>query len=132
MPSQHRSVAGLWSRDWFVDRARTFGPATVAVIEQVLDRRVIEAQGYLDCQNILETLGKKNKQKLEAACQELVNMRGYPSYSTLKRLMSGIDSARQKPAPLKAAASNLVNTNAAAAELPDVYVRGADYYREGQ
>lgn len=132
VPHQHRGVDGLWSRDWFIDRARTFGPATVLVIEQVLDRRVIEAQGYLDCQNILETLGKKNKQKLEAASQELVNMRGYPSYSTLKRLMAGIDSDTKRPARVKAAASNLLNTNAATAELPDVYVRGADYYREGQ
>ena len=132
VPHQHRGVSGLWSRDWFIDRARTFGPATVLVIEQILDRRAIEAQGYLDCQNILETLGKKNKQKLEAACQDLVNMRGYPSYSTLKRLMAGIDSDSQKPTPVKPAASNLLNSNTATAELPDVYVRGADYYREGQ
>ncbi|MEI2641454.1 MAG: hypothetical protein V9G10_03745 [Candidatus Nanopelagicales bacterium] len=42
-------MSGLWSRRWFTDRAAAFGPATVAVIEQVLDRHEIEAQGYLDC-----------------------------------------------------------------------------------
>lgn len=46
--------------------------------------------------------------------------------------MAGIDSDTQKPAPVKAAASNLLNSKAATAELPDVYVRGADYYREGR
>jgi len=62
VPPQHRDVKGLWSRRWFTDRARSFGPATVQVIEQVLDRYEIEAQSYLDCQNILGALGK-NKQK---------------------------------------------------------------------
>ena len=61
VPPQHRDVSGLWSRRWFTDRAASFGPATEAVIGQVLDRHQIEAQGYLDCQNILETLGKRNR-----------------------------------------------------------------------
>ena len=38
-------------------RARSVGPATVTVIEQILDSQVIEAQGYLSCQNILDGLG---------------------------------------------------------------------------
>lgn len=46
VPAQHREVAGLWSRRWFIDRAGAYGPATVQVIEQVLDRHAIEAQGY--------------------------------------------------------------------------------------
>lgn len=132
VPPQHRDVDGLWSRRWFTDRARAFGPATVAVIEQVLDRRVIEAQGYLDCQNILETLGKRNKQKLEAACQELLNMGGFPTYSTLKRLMAAIDSDQQKPAPLRAAASTQKPATTAQSEAAGAYVRGADYYRDGR
>ena len=41
--------------------ARGFGPATVEVIGQILERLVIEAQGYLDCQNIFETLGKSKR-----------------------------------------------------------------------
>ena len=57
VPDQHRDVAGRWSRSWFIDKAARFGPATVAVIGQVLDRRAIEAQGYPDCQNTLEHLG---------------------------------------------------------------------------
>jgi hypothetical protein len=132
VPEQHRNVCGLWSRTWFLDRARAFGPATLEVIERVLDRREIEAQGYLDCQNILETLGKKDKQRLEAACQQLINMNGHPSYSTLKRLITGIHSDTQKPRPSRPAASNKKPVRFEEALPPDVYVRGADYYREVQ
>ena len=131
VPVQHREVSGLWSRRWFTDRAASFGPATVTVIEQVLDRHEIEAQGYLDCQNILETLGKRNKAKLEAACQQLLNVGAHPTYSTLKRLMAGIESDAQKPASLRAAASNRKNTPDPARQPPGVFVRGADYYAQG-
>ncbi|HQZ84180.1 MAG TPA: IS21 family transposase, partial [Actinomycetota bacterium] len=132
VPAQHRHVAGLWSRRWFTDRAGAFGPATVAVIEAILDRHPIEAQGYLDCQNILETLGKKNKQKLEAACQQLLNMGAHPTYSTLKRLTAGITSDQQKPPPIIPAASNRKNTADPTTEAPGVFVRGADYYAQGR
>ncbi|MEI6620778.1 MAG: IS21 family transposase [Actinomycetes bacterium] len=132
VPPQHREVSGLWSRRWFADRAGSYGPATVAVIEQILDRHQIEAQGYLDCQNILETLGKKNKQKLEAACQQLLNIGAHPTYSTVKRLMAGIGSDQQKPAPVRAAASNRKNTQDPQAQPPGVFVRGADYYAQGR
>ena len=131
VPAQHRQVPGLWSRRWFTDRASVFGPATVTVIEQILDRHVIEAQGYLDCQNILETLGKRNKAKLEAACQLALNARAHPTYSTLKRLMAGIEGDQDKPAPAAPAASNRKNTTEHGEQQPGVFVRGADYYAQG-
>lgn len=132
VPPQHRNVDGLWSRRWFVDRGAAFGPATVQVIEQILDRHQVEAQGYLDCQNILETLGKKKKQKLEAACQQLINMGGYATYSTLKRLMAAIDSDQKKPTQVRAAASNRKGTPTPEADAAGALVRGADYYRQGR
>ncbi|MEB0276808.1 IS21 family transposase, partial [Cryobacterium sp. 5B3] len=105
VPPQHRNIDGLWSRRWFTDRARSFGPATVTVIEQILDSQAIEAQGYLACQNILDGLGKNNRQRLDAACQELLNRHGHPTYTTLKHLMATIDSDAKKPKPLIPAAS---------------------------
>ena len=104
VPPQHQGIDGLWSRRWFTDRARSFGPATVQVIEQILDRHAIEAQGYLDCQNILSGLGKANRERLEAACQELVNNGGQASYTTLKRLMAAINSDAKKPRKITPAA----------------------------
>lgn len=138
VPPQHQGIDGLWSRRWFTDRARSFGPATVTVIEQILDRHQIEAQGYLDCQNILSGLGKANRERLEAACQELLNNHAQASYTTLKRLMAAINSDAKKPRKITPAASTRKRSTTAGAggaddgggfELgPDVYVRDASHY----
>lgn len=131
VPKQHQGIDGLWSRRWFTDRARSAGPATVMVIEQILDRQTIEAQGYLDCQNILSGLGRQNRQRLEAACQELVNRGGHATYTTLKRLMAAIDSDQKRPrAPIPAASTR--KRAASAPDGPDVYVRDASHYATGQ
>ncbi|MGL5857463.1 MAG: IS21 family transposase [Angustibacter sp.] len=145
VPPQHQGIDGLWSRRWFTDRARSFGPATVTVVEQVLDRHAIEAQGYLDCQNILTGLGKASRDRLEAACQELLNHHGQASYTSLKRLMAAINSDANKPRQITPAASTrkrstISGTGArdgddpggpgsAVSDLgPDVYVRDPSHY----
>jgi hypothetical protein len=129
VPPQHQGIDGLWSRRWFTDRARSFGPATVTVIEQILDRHQIEAQGYLDCQNILSGLGKTNRERLEAACQELLNNGGQATYTTLKRLMAAITSDAKKPPKITPAASTRKRSSSRGSELgPDVYVRDASHY----
>lgn len=129
VPPQHRNIDGLWSRRWFTDRARSFGPATVEVIEQILNRQKIEAQGYLDCQNVLSGLGKHNRERLEAACQELINRGGQATYTTLKRIMASIDSDTRKPQPRVPAASTRKRSGTVRFESsPDVFVRDASHY----
>ncbi len=130
VPPQHRNIDGLWSRRWFTDRARSVGPATVTVIEQILDAQTIEAQGYLACQNILDGLGNNNRERLEAACQDLLNRRAHPTYSTLKRLMAAIDTDAKKPRRVVPAASTRkrVSTVVFRDTIPDVYVRDASHY----
>ena len=128
VPPEHSHVNELYSRDWFLRRAAAFGPATVEVIEQVLDRHEIEAQGYLDCQNILSTLGKKNKARLEAACQEVVNRGAYPTYTTIKRVMGGITSdshAPRRPHPAPTAKSPSPPRKVVG---PEVFVRDPSHY----
>lgn len=134
VPKQHQDVQGLWSRKWFLDRARSFGPATIKVIEMVLERPKIQAQAFLDCQNILEGLGKNNRQRLEATCQQLLNQHGFPTYTTLKRLMASMNSDSKQAPPPQPAAPNTKKAPAATeiGEHIDVYVRGADYYQEGR
>ena len=97
------------------------------VIEQILDRQKIEAQGYLDCQNVLGGLGKQNRERLEAACRELINRGGQATYTTLKRIMAGIDSDTKKPRPVAPAASTRKRGSDVAAG-PDVFVRDACHY----
>ncbi|MDN5764000.1 MAG: IS21 family transposase [Microlunatus sp.] len=133
VPPQHQGIDGLWSRRWFTDRARSFGPATVAVIEAILDRHAIEAQGYLDCQNILSGLGKANRERLEAACQELLNNGGPGTYTRIKRLMAAINSDAQKPRKITPAPSTRKRSNATGSGVaddlgPQVYVRDATHY----
>lgn len=131
VPPQHRNIDGLWSRRWFTDRARSFGPATVQVIEQILDRHKIEAQGYLDCQNNLNGLGKHNRQRLEAACQELINRGGHATYTTLKRIMAAISSDADKPRPVTPAASTSKRGGSVAVAGSDVFVRDISHYEPG-
>jgi hypothetical protein len=103
----------------------------VDVIEQILDRHVIEAQGYLDCQNILSGLGTQNRERLEAACQELVNRRGHPTYTTIKRIMAGIEADADKPRSVTPAASTRRRGGEAPAG-PDVFVRDISHYATDQ
>lgn len=136
LPVEYRNVDGLWSREWFLQRARAFGPATTQTIEELLARRQVEAQGFLDCQNVLDTLGKRNKQRLEAACQQLIQAGVAPSYTALKRVMAVIDSDEKKPGKPRPAASSRkprfvpVESSEGASDAPSgAYIRGADYYR---
>ncbi|HJF13375.1 MAG TPA: IS21 family transposase [Enteractinococcus helveticum] len=130
VPQQHQGIDGLWSRAWFTDRARSFGPATLAVITQILDRHAIEAQGYLACQNILEGLGRKNRAVLEAASQQLLNQGGYATYSTIKRIMAAIHSEHDSPRPSIPAASTTKRQAVGGSQQlgPEVYVRDASHY----
>ncbi|MGR6902716.1 IS21 family transposase [Glutamicibacter creatinolyticus] len=128
VPPQHQKLGDLWSAQWFLDKARSFGPATMQVITLVLERRRIEAQGYLDCQNILDSLGRNNKARLEAACQQVLNLNMVPTYTTIKRVMGGLKTDAQAPVPRKAS----VNTSkpAGAVSTGQVYVRDGSYYQQ--
>jgi len=138
LPDEYRNIDGLWSRQWFIRRAQAYGPATVSVIEQLIDQRTLEAQGFLDCRNVLDGLGKHNKQRLEAACQQIIDTRVTPSYTTIKRVMAAIDSDTKKPAKSRPAASTRKSNvrfeethdaDSASGVPAGALVRGADYYR---
>ncbi|WPR66523.1 IS21 family transposase [Glutamicibacter protophormiae] len=126
-PEHHQQVQGLWSREWFVAGARAFGPATVQVITQILDRSKIEAQAFLACRNILSELGKK-KTLLEQACQELLNVNGYPTYTSIKRIMATLALAREQAAAVPPAPQNVKDLSGVK-DLPGVFVRDAQHYR---
>lgn len=127
-PKQHQDIHGLWSRQWFLDNARSHGPATVKVITQVLDRNEIEAQAYLACRNILTELGRRKKVTLEAACQELLKINGFASYSSLKRVMATLAAAKDEPATTGPAAQNTKNQEPAQGLL-GAFVRDAEHYK---
>lgn len=126
-PEHHQQVQGLWSKEWFLAGARAFGPATVQVITQILERSKIEAQAYLSCRNILSELGKK-KALLEEACQELLNVNGYPTYTSIKRVMATMAQAKAQSASAVSAPQNVKDLSGVQ-DLPGVFVRDAQHYQ---
>ncbi|KAA0969849.1 hypothetical protein FQ154_20570 [Paeniglutamicibacter gangotriensis] len=126
-PKHHQQVQGLWSRAWFLNRARNFGPANVQVITQILDRNKVEAQAYLPCRNILSELGGK-KTSLEEDCQEMLNINGHPTYTSLKRVMATLAAAKEQQGTAAPAAQNVKNLKEIQ-NLSGVFVRDAEHYK---
>ena len=96
-PPHYESVAGLWTRGYFLRQAGKVGPATVAALTRLLDGKAIEAQGYRSCMNILD-LGKRaseNRILLEAACRDLVaeDPNRPITYTAVKHRMSALRAA---------------------------------------
>ena len=101
-PPHHESVAGLWTRGYFLRQAAKVGPGTVAAIERLLDGKAIEAQGYRSCMNILD-LGKRastNRVLLEQACRGLLeeDPNRPVTYTSVKHRMSVLRAdSNQRP-----------------------------------
>lgn len=101
-PPHYESVAGLWTRGYFLRQGAKLGPATAAALTRLLDGKAIEAQGYRSCMNILD-LGKRSSQNralLEAACRELVaeDPNRPITYTAVKHRISALRAAAgQRP-----------------------------------
>lgn len=128
-PQHHQQVQGLWTREWFLNNARAYGPATVEVITQILDRSKIEAQAFLSCRNILTELGRKKKATLEEACQEMLKINGYPTYSSLKRVMATLAEAKNQQANTNGPAAQNTKDLGPTQNIPGVFVRDAEHYK---
>jgi len=93
-PAYLSESTGLWTRAYFLRQAAKSGPGTVHALTRLLDSRVIEAQGFRSCMNILD-LGKRdsdNRRLLEAACRELVESDQHRqiSYTAVKNMMTAL------------------------------------------
>lgn len=101
-PEYFADYADLWSRPYFLRQGSKVGPFTRRVIEDLLDSKAIEAQGYRSCRNILD-LGKNsaNADVLESACQHLLDDTGRKraiSYTAVKDAMAYIRAQQaQRP-----------------------------------
>lgn len=101
-PPHYESVAGLWTRGYFLRQAGKVGPATVAALTRLLDGKAIEAQGFRSCMNILD-LGKRasaNRLLLEAACRDLIEEDAHRpiTYTGVKHRMSALRAdGNQRP-----------------------------------
>lgn len=97
-PAHHDAVSGLWTRGYFLRQAGKVGPCTVSALTRLLDRKVIEAQGYRSCMNILE-LGKRgNRVLLEQACRQLIDQDPHRqiSYTAIKHRITALRAAHDE------------------------------------
>lgn len=71
MPANHRHWHERqgWTPDYFLDKARKVGPATLAAFERILQTRVFLEQTYNTCLGILKLANRYGPERLEAACQ---------------------------------------------------------------
>lgn len=73
MPERHKHVVDQqgWNAEDFEKHASYVGPATLKVIQRVLQSRSFYAQTYNTCLGILRLKKKYSKERLENACQRI-------------------------------------------------------------
>jgi hypothetical protein len=89
-PARYEAMQGLWTRAYFLRQAGKVGPGCVAALTRLLDGKVIEAQGFRSCMNILD-LGKRgDRHLLEQACQQVCEEDPYRqvSYTAIKHRLT--------------------------------------------
>lgn len=115
MPKAHQR-ATLWSPERFHSWAQRIGPATAALITQVLSARRHPEQSYRRCLGILRLAKSYGDARLEAACQRALTL--------------GTDSVRSLESILKHRLDEqpLDNTNESTTPIAHDNVRGPTYY----
>ncbi len=113
-PAYLSESTGLWTRAYFLRQASKAGPGTVEALTRLLDSRVIEAQGFRSCMNILD-LGKRgSRQLLEAACRQLVasDQHRHISYTAVKNMMTSLRTQHDSRPTRQPARTPETDTNA--------------------
>ena len=115
MPRPHREYAE-WTPRRLVAWAVKTGPATGALIEQILTQRRHPQQGFRSCLGILRLAKRYGEQRLEAACRRalLIGSARYKSIESILR--HGLD---REPLP---------EPGQQALPIDHANVRGAKYY----
>lgn len=115
MPRPHREYAE-WTPKRLVRWARKTGPATAALITQILESRRHPQQGFRSCLGILR-LGKTyGAKRLEAACLRALHI-GAANYKSIDSILK--HKLDQQPLPEPSAASPRIDHD---------NLRGPDYY----
>lgn len=104
MPKGHQELAE-WTPARLVAWAKQTGPATAAVVEEILRRRVHPQQGFKACLGIL-SLSKRYEGRVEAACRRALRCRAF-SYRSVANILKNrldqvelVEAAEQQPLPL--------------------------------
>jgi transposase len=115
-PKSHQEYA-KWPPSRLVNWARTIGPATATMVQNILQAKPHPEQGYRSCLGLLRLGDKYSKARLEQACCRALRIKSSNYQSVKSILKTGFD---QQPLPPSAPKQlNLNHEN----------IRGPDYYR---
>jgi len=117
LPSAHQRYLE-WSPSRLIQWAETVGPATAAVVAELLSRRPHPEQGYRSCLGILRLGRVYSAARLEAACRRAQALEAFTYKSVQSILKTGLD---QQPLPERERVVPL--------PFEHVHVRGATYYQ---
>ena len=113
-PDAHRRYAE-WTPSRLIRWAETIGPATAAVVRQILERRPHPEQGFRSCLGILSLARRHDAARVEQACRR-AHALGAASYRSVKSILThGLDR-QPLPAPPTGPA------------LAHEHIRGPAYY----
>jgi len=116
MPRHHREYVE-WSPERLVRWAQQTGPATAAVIEQILASRPHPVQGYRASLGVLRLSTQHGAARLEAACGRALTLNAL-TYKSIKSILThGLEN---QPLP----------TPTAHAPIRHAHIRGAHYYAQ--
>lgn len=114
MPRAHREYAE-WTPQRLINWAGTIGPATAAVVESILSRKAYPEHGFRSCMGIITLSRQFTPQRVEAACERALAIKGV-SYTSIKSILAnGLDT---KPLPRQLELLPVSHDN----------IRGTDYY----
>ena len=105
-----------WDGERFLKWAEKIGRSCKKVIQQVLDKAVIEQQAYRSCFGILGLKDKYSGKRLENACSYLLEAGSSPTYSQIKRILERDEDLVSKDEENHHTAK------------PKGFSRGADYF----
>ncbi len=115
MPSAHRRYAE-WTPARLMQEAASIGPATIALVEAIMQTKPHPEQGFRTCLGILRLAKTYGAQRLEAACRRGndIGARSYGSIASILR--HGLDRAQAQDAA------------AHGAPIQHANIRGRGYY----
>lgn len=116
MPKSHREFAE-WTPQRLISWAAQTGTATAEVVEIILSRKIYAEQGFRSCMGIISLSKRYTKERLEAACQRAITIKGV-TYKSIKSILE--NNLEQKPLAKQLELLTVVHEN----------IRGTKYYND--